>query len=329
VSANKTSTSALVGELKKVYMSYLKEKWVPKTLEMIAKKRAEEEFKELTTYGRKLDDSIQKRDDAARGEVQRRLTDGLGDSMARYQTEIVVEFRKAVVQKLQEVRVENIEMENIAEHLRSKKNIFNQLWSETLTRSIDFWDHEVQRILNAEWKVEIEAVDSGSLYSFNLSIMGLGFSRNLTNFFRMKETSVAQEEVRAKPPLQLHKYPEFVEKLVAKHKSILNTSKEQLSSELFLLEEIVFDAKHTFLVSTPCDDCSRTSLSMNETEVANKAVTILMCKGPTSASIPGFEQGVSVGKEQETCQREREACRRTIQKLQKAWNDIRELFPVE
>jgi hypothetical protein len=290
---------------------------------LIAERIDDERFKELTLCGRNLGESDKDRE--AQEEVRRRLNDGLGATMDRYIAEKVQPFRSQLVGLLQSVGTDVL-MRDVAKHVRQKRQAFHDLWTHSVNDAMTFWDGEIEGILSAECKLEQTTTGSATFYGFSL-ITNAGI--HLRHFWDgTKNKDKARAAVESKPPMHLHKYPNYIKKLVTQHLEELENTKATLTEKLSALEAKLFDVEQLFLQISPDQSCARATLAFDYNVAANAVVGLLMTQGPTSDSIPGFERSIRVGDEMETCEKDRADCQETIAKLEKAAAEISELFPV-
>jgi hypothetical protein len=345
--ADLATCTALVKRLKTVYTEYLKTNWAPRSLMLIAERIEDEKFKELTACGRKLGES--EKDREAQEEVRRRLDDGLGATMDKYVAEKVQPFHSQLTELLKSVgtpkvqpKVQNngsisfgshvncvsqsMRMRDVAKHVREKRQAFHALWVQSINDAVAFWDGEVEGILSAKCKLEQTTNAGVHLRKFSL-VTNAGV--HLRNFWDgSKSKDQARAIINQFPPTHLHKYPQYIKKLVTQHLEELEDIKAILTGKMSALEAKLFDVEQLFLKISPQQNCMHASLIFDHNVAANAVVGLLMTQGPTSDSIPGFERNIKIGDEVETCDKVRTNCQEMITKLEKTEAEIREIFPV-
>jgi hypothetical protein len=245
--------------------------------------------------------------------------------MDKYIAEKIKPFGVELCTVLQTVGT-GMAMRDVAKHVREKREAFHELWTRRIDDCVGFWDGQVEGILSAECKLEESDTGYGTAYGFSLITKAGSLLRNFWD--GAKDRDEARSVFAAKPSMHLHKYPKYVAKLVAKYRAKLESIKTALIEKLSAFEEALFDVAQPFLKMSEDETYTRVNLTFDCKDAKSTVIGILMTRGPTNDSIPGFERGTSLDGEVEECQQERAECQKTIAKLEKAAAEISELFPV-
>ena len=218
-------------------------------------------------------------------------------------------------------------MRDVAKHVREKRQAFHALWVQSINDAVAFWNGEVEGILSAKCKLGKKTTNAGVHLRKCSLITNAGV--HLRNFWDgSKSKDQARAIIKLRPPTHLHKYPQYIKKLVTQHVEELEDIKAILTEKMSALEAKLFDVEQLFLKISPQQNCMHASLVFDHKVAANAVVGLLMTQGPTSDSIPGFERNIKIGDEVETCDKVRTNCQEMITKLEKTAAEIQEIFPV-
>ncbi|KAK3266436.1 hypothetical protein CYMTET_24941 [Cymbomonas tetramitiformis] len=320
--AGDATSSALIHRLKLVYMRYLHDTWVPKTLRKIHEKGCEARFEELRLCGRSLSQSAEERNAAARAELGSRLSQAQDTLMTQYLAEEVRPFREALVATLKGIATgEGVPMEAFKMHFAHKKAALTDLWRAKMKEITEFWEMRVHNILTAT--CEVEESDAG-LFSFNMVTHP---GETLQHFFSGRKKPSACRKLEEMARVHLHEYPDFIESVMEVHRNRLRLCIEQLQSQLTHFDNLIDADIHGSLVSCiPSEDLRSCTFRIDVKKVTDNIIMVLMVHGPTASLITGLEKLVTVGSEIEKCSADRDRYTARIEKLKQARIGVQNMF---
>jgi hypothetical protein len=319
---------ALVKKIKAIYMEYLEKTWAAKTFQKVYERTCELQFDEKTKCGKTLSENAGKKNDEGRTEVKARLDHHLPTVMAHFIKDHVKPLRNELQATLQKMHDEGRQLkpEAVSQHFTVHSEALKQLLRSKLDSVQTFWMEQVRSVLAAEFKVKIQG-------GAEIEIELVGNGTSLWNWFKKPVSRrFLVEEVLTKPRMQLHAYPDFIEKLMSKLKGELDKCRRNMERELNALQKVIFENPELLFVDcVPSPECDHVAINVQVATIVNRVVTVFLRHGPCSEhpAICNLQIGVDMGSEVENCKRDREEIHKEIKRLTDARSSIQEMFKLE
>lgn len=337
--AAKCTTNNLIGKLNSMFISYLKDSWMPKAVKELISAKERTEYS-IFINGVITSGPSTEKDAIAGREVELRLSKVLGPMQEAFNAHVLHDYRRhleAVFLCFNDslggeddgtfikVEIDNQTVEEMLDNLRKQ---LQDATNSALLKVPLHWTEKVYETICAE---AVEEVDSEAQFGVSFSVAGLiagasWFGKYASKMLLFREI---KKNKTAIPLIQLSNYPDYTRAIRAKCELIVQGLAKRMKENSAFMISRMFSLDSPWMCFAPNPQCSKISVKINHVQFKDAIIASLARVCPPGAVFLKLHEDISVGPEKDEAREKLGALNKELGDVTKALSAIEVAFGVE